>query len=334
MNWSKGFAAAYYYTVVDPATWRDTSRHELTGGSVSRTDSNLLQSASIDVTDLPSDGEVWIRVWLDTKQKEDGAHEALFTGLMSAPAVQWDGNRKSYQAECYSVLKPAADILLSRGWYAAAGANGARTAANLLAAGAAPVDYAENAPHLKTSIVAENNESHLTMAWKILNAIGWRIRIDGSGRIHIVPKAAERSTELDSIDNDIMELSVSDTRDWFDCPNVFRAESGDLTAIARDEDENSRLSIQNRGREVWAEESNCKLNDGESLQEYAVRMLREKQSPGRTVSYSRRYLPDVTVGDIVRIHYPRQNIDADFRITSQDIEFGYGARTTEEAVMV
>lgn len=334
MDWNKGFAATYYYSVVDPSTWRDISRHELTGGSVSRTDSNLLQSASINVTDLPADGEVWIRVWLDTKQKEDGAHEALFTGLMSVPAVQWDGNRKSYQAECYSVLKPAADILLSRGWYAAAGANGARTAANLLSAGAAPVEYAESSPHLTSSIVAENNESHLTMAWKILNAIGWRLRIDGRGVIHVEPQATEAAGSLDSIDNDIMELDVSDTRDWFECPNVFRAESGDLTAIARDEDINSSLSIPSRGREVWAEENNCKLNDGESLQEYALRMLREKQAPARTVSYSRRYLPDITVGDIVRIHYPRQNIDADFRVTSQDIEFGYGARTTEEAVML
>ncbi len=334
MNWNDGFSAAYYYTIVDSTTWRDTTRHELTGGSVSRTDSNLMQSASVDITELPSETETWIRVYLDARQQKDGAHEALFTGLMTAPTVEWDGNRKSYKSECYSVLKPAADILLGRGWYAAAGANGARAAATLLSAGAAPVEYAENSPHLTSSIVAENNETNLSMAWKILNAIGWRIRITGDGVIHITPKASERSAELDSLGNDIVELSVSDTRDWFRCPNVFRAESGDLTAIARDEDENSRISVSGRGREVWAEERDCKLNDGESLQEYALRRLREEQSPARTVSYSRRYLPDVSVGDIVRIHYPKQHIEADFRISSQSIEFGYGARTSEEAVMI
>ena len=334
MNWNEGFSSRFYYTVVDPASWRDIARHELTGGSVSRTASNLLQSADIDITDLPSDGEEWIRIWLDARQGNDGAHEELFTGLMSAPAVDWDGNRKSYKAECYSVLKPAADILLDRGWYAAAGVNGAYIAYQLLSAGPAPVTYADSAPALSSSIVAEQGETNLSMAWKIINAIGWQIRISGSGEISIEPLTSDPAAELDSIANDIVELSVKDKRDWFSCPNVFRAESGGLTAIARDEDEDSTLSIPSRGREIWAEERSCKLSDGEGLEEYAVRRLRELQSPARTVSYSRRYLPDVSVGDIVRMHYPRQNIDDLFRVESQKIELGYGARVSEEGRMV
>lgn len=334
MNWNEGFSARYYYTVVDPSTWRDLSRHELTGGTVMRTDSNLLQSATINVTDLPTENEAWIRVWLDARQGKDGAHEALFTGLMSAPVVDWDGNRKSYQTECYSVLKPAADILLDRGWYAAAGVNAALLISNLLKAGPAPVICEDEAPHLLESIVAENNETNLTMVWKILNAIGWQLRILGSGNIRIEPKPAEPTITLDSVGNDIVELSVKDTRDWFSCPNVFRAESGDRIAVVRDDDENSPLSTVSRGREIWAEERDVKLADNEGIETYARRKLAELQSPARTISYTRRYLPTVSVGDLVTVHYPKQHIEADFRISSQSIEFGYGARTSEEAVMV
>lgn len=334
MNWSKGFSAKYYYTVVNPTTWKDISRHELTGGSITRSDSNLLQSARIDLTDLPTEGEAWVRVYLEATQEADGIREPLFTGIMSVPAVEWDGNRKSYSAECYSALKPAADVLLSRGWYAAAGVNGAEAAAGLLAVGAAPVKCEENAPRLATSIVAEDGETNLTMAWKIVEAIGWRIRISGDGTIRILPAASEAAATFDSIGNDIVELSVTDTRDWFSCPNVFRAESGDMTAIARDDDEGSSLSTVRRGREIWAEERNCKLNDGESLAGYAARRLKALQSPARTISYSRRFLPDISVGDLVNLNYSKQNISAVFRISSQTIDLGYGARTSEEAVML
>lgn len=334
MNWSKGFSAKYYYTVVDPTTWKDISRHELTGGSITRSDSNLLQSARIDLTDLPAEGEAWVRVYLEATQEADGIREPLFTGIMSVPAVEWDGDRKSYSAECYSALKPAADVLLSRGWYAAAGVIGAEAAAGLLAVGAAPVKCEENAPRLATSIVAEDGETNLTMAWKIVEAIGWRIRISGDGTIRILPAASEAAATFDSIGNDIVELSVTDTRDWFSCPNVFRAESGDMTAIARDDDEGSSLSTVRRGREIWAEERNCKLNDGESLAGYAARRLKALQSPARTISYSRRFLPDISVGDLVNLNYPKQNISAVFRISSQTIDLGYGARTSEEAVML
>ena len=48
MNWAKGFEATYYMTLVDRNTWKDTERIEITGGSVSRSDSNLIESADID----------------------------------------------------------------------------------------------------------------------------------------------------------------------------------------------------------------------------------------------------------------------------------------------
>ena len=53
MEWNKGFSARYYYTVVDAASWRDMERHELTGGSVSKNTTSLMESAGLDLTDVP-----------------------------------------------------------------------------------------------------------------------------------------------------------------------------------------------------------------------------------------------------------------------------------------
>ena len=330
MDWFRGFSAQYYCTVVDPQSWRDIRRIELTDGMVTKTNSNLMESADLGITELPEGIETWVRVWFNAKQGDDGAHEAVFTGLMSAPSVSWNGVRSDHKVECYSVLKPASDILLPKGWYAPAGSNGARLSAELLGAGMAPVTYADASPMLLGSIIAENNETNLSMARKIVDAIGWRIRISGYGEISIEPKATEPNVILDALANDCVEMEVTDTRDLFSCPNVFRASRDKLTAIARDDDPNSPLSTVSRGREIWKEETSCKLNTGESLAEYTQRRLKELQAPARVISYKRRFIPNLLPGDAVRIHYPAQNINDSFRVASQKIELGYNARTAEE----
>ena len=334
MNWNNGFTSRYYLTIVDAASWRDLDRYELTGGTISKTPDSLMESADLDMVRIPADVEAWVRIYLDARQTGAGSHEAVFTGLLSAPSTDWDGNRGSHKVECYSVLKPAADVLLPRGWYAPAGMNGAAQAAQLLRIGAAPVEYEENAPGLSSSIVAEDGESNLTMARKIVDAIGWRIRIEGSGRIAIMPKSEEPVASFDSLENDCVELSITDQRDWFSCPNVFRAVNNDMVAVARDDDPERALSTVSRGREIWKEEQSCILNDGESLEEYAVRRLKEEQRPSRVANYQRRFHPDVVPGDAVRLHFAAQAIDGAFRVRSQRIELGYGARTEEESEQI
>lgn len=331
MQWNKGFTARYIYTVVDPATWKDVEIHDdIISGSIMKTADGLMESADITFTALPSEGEVWARVYLTATQESGGSREALFTGLLQAPATDWNGTREEHSAAMYSVLKPAEDVLLSRGWYAPAGTSGAQLAAQLLSVGPAPVEYADASPTLSSAIVAENNETNLSMARKIIDAIGWRIRISGDGTVNICPTASERAVLLDPLENDVVELSVTDSQDWYACPNVLRVVNGNRTEVARDDDPDSRYSTIARGREIWAEESKPSQNSFESLREYAARRLREMQRPTRSVTYSRRFIPDLYPGDIVGLHYPAQRIDGDFVISSQSIDLGYGARTSEE----
>ena len=46
-------------------------------------------------------------------------------------------------------------------------------------------------------------------------------------------------------------------------------------------------------------------------------------------SLSRRYHPDANVGDLIRLHYPKQGIDGVFQITEQSVDVGSG-KTSEE----
>lgn len=336
MNWNNGFSSIYYATVVDPQSWLDTmdngrARFEIMSGDINRSASGLRESADIQCRNRRPKGEQWIRIYLDAKQGGTSVHTALFTGLAISPERDIDGRREDNPLECYSVLKACEDVMLPLGWFAPANSNGAELVKSLLEETTpAPVEIEGVSPKLREHIVAEADENHLSMADKILVSIGWRLRIQGDGRITICPPATEISGSFDSIENDSIRPQVNIKDDWYSCPNVFRATSGDVSATARDSSADSALSTVNRGREVWANDNNCNLSDGESLGDYARRRLTELQRHATSANYSRRYDPKILVTDKVRLNYPEQDIIGDFVVVSQKISLGFGAETSEE----
>ena len=189
----------------------------------------------------------------------------------------------------------------------------------------------DNLPLLSDTIIAEDNETNLSMIDKILYAMNWRIVLEGDGTIRITNVADSVSDVFDNLYNDILEMDITITNNWFDVPNVFRAVGSGISSIARDEDPDSPFSIQNRGREIWMGETDCVLNDGEKITEYAERRLKEEQNIHKTLDYSRRYKPDIHIGDAVWISYPEQQISGAFVITSQTINLGYGGSVSEQA---
>lgn len=334
MDWNKGFSAKYYARILDRIAWRETKQIELVGGSVTRSNIDLRQNSELSCVDFNPDTELWIRVWLDVRQGNDSAHIPLFTGLTSSPDRDYDGNLQTNSIQCYSVLQPLQDIFLPRGWYAPAGASASTLLKVLMSVTPAPVSFVGVTPQLKNNIIAEDDETNLTMADKILKAINWRLKIDGSGHIQVCEQAISPVAVIDPINNDVIEPQVKVKKDWYSCPNVFRAIDEDEEVVVKDNNLNSPLSIVNRGREIWAQETSCDLNLGENLTDYARRRLKELQQTAFTVSYSRRFIPDVFPADIVRLNYPQQQVTGNFGIVSQKIELGYGARTEEEVVQL
>ena len=330
IDWTKGFSASYHAALVDPATWRDVGRIEIISGSVTRNDESLRQSADVTCRDFDASKERWIRIYLDAAQNENGERQALFTGLATSPEESINGTITEHPLQCYSVLKPAEDILLMRGWYAPAEINGADLIRQLLAVCPCPVVAEPGAPSLSEAIVAEDGESNLSMVGKILDAIDWRLRILGNGTVHICPPPSQPVKILNVNRGDTIEPKITVTNDWFECPNVFRAVSEELSAVARDDSPDSPLSTVNRGREVWMEETSCDLSDSETIADYALRRLNEEQRRYMTASYSRRFDPDILPSDLVLLHYPRQKVDGLFRVTSQTISLTHGAATSEE----
>ena len=337
MDWSKGYTVFHYACIVDPITWKDTERIEIEQGSISRGQNSLIQSASIDCREseeINLESEKWIRIYADIRQTEDNYHGAIFTGLVSTSSKNIDGAKIKYSAQCYSVLKPAEDILLDRGWYASAGTEASTLIKKLLTVSKAPIIVDGVRGELPENIVAENNETNMSMAQKILDAMHWNLSIDGNGFITIraFPTIDNNSVIFDATDNDCLETSITVDYDWFSCPNVFRAVQDTAIAVAKDEKEDSPFSIKNRGREIWKEETNCVLQTNETLANYAKRKLVEEQNIHYNISYTRRFHPDVDVYDIIRLNYPEQDIVGFFEVTSQTITLGHAVSVSETAV--
>lgn len=337
MEWNKGYSSKYYATVVDPNSWGDIDVIEIIDGNIKIEPTGLRCSADLTCSQFDDSVETLIRVWLDTTQDGSrGSHTPLFTGYACSPDRKLEGRIEKRTLQCYSVLLPCDDILLPRGWYAPVNANGITLIKNLLQPAKAiiKVDSDDTNVILANSIVAESGSTNLTMIESILTAIDWRMQIDGSGVIHLSKYDENPVVKFDSMNNDILEPSITIDHDWFNCPNVLRVILDEKVAIAYDYDSNTPVSINNRGREVWAEEDSVTLNNNESLQAYAHRRLKELQRVSTKISYDRRYIPDISVTDVITLNYPDQNLVGNYMISSQSITLGYNAKTAEEVVRV
>ena len=133
------------------------------------------------------------------------------------------------------------------------------------------------------------------------------------------------------------ELDVD--RDLYGIPNVVEViySSGNeiYTARVENNDENSPISIPNRGREIIHRETNpSMLGDPtqNQIDEYAKQLLRNLSTLEYTISYKHGYCP-VRLGDCVRLNYKKaglKNVKA--KVISQSIECTSGCPVTEKAV--
>ena len=327
MDWNQGFEASFYMARVNAITWHDTGHINITGASITKSTDGLRESANVDCRNFDYGIEQLVRLWAIIRQNGAVERHALFTGYTSCPKQHYNGMIVETPLECYSVLKAADDVLLPRGWYAGAGRNGAELVGELLSVNNTPVTIQGESPVLMYHIVAESGETNRTMADKILQAIGWRLRIAGDGTVTVCELPTDVSARFGQ-DYDVIEPEFDVEQDLFSCPNIFRAISNGMSAVAVD-DSDGQLSTISRGREVWAEETSCSLNDSETLAEYAVRRLRELQAVTTSVPYTRRYHPDVVPGDMVDLSYPGHGLTGTYTVQEQKITVGNGIPVEE-----
>lgn len=329
MNYDKGYTAAFYAVFIDPDTWTDTERFELLSGSISRSEDGLRQNATLNVRDYDEPIDRYIRIYMEAEQSGDRALVPLFTGIATTPGDEHSDAQVEIHLEAYSPLKDVEDSEKLRiGYYVPAGANGADAIKKLLRYCKAPVEVIGDAPSLSEAIIAEQNETGVTMIERILETINWQMQIRGDGTIVLSDRNAREPVILMAPDeHDIIETSYSHTKDGFECPNVVTCTSSTGEWTETDEDPESELSTVSRGRTIVHLEENVSLADNENLVAYTIRTLKELQARSESYSYSRAYYPGVNVGDLVQFDYP--GIEGVYEVESQSVELTHCSKVSE-----
>ena len=107
----------------------------------------------------------------------------------------------------------------------------------------------------------------------------------------------------------LVHPGLSRSIDFYRTPNVFICvcdnpeKTATLTAIARNTNNYSPLSVQNRGREIIQLEHLDNIANQEALQQYANKLLFNSLMTGEVIEVTTSLLPGWGAGDVVSLHY-------------------------------
>ena len=171
----------------------------------------------------------------------------------------------------------------------------------------------------------------------------FKFGLDEMGRILFLPEQDTASLQpvwtYDDSNSSILYPDFDMDHDLYGIPNVvevlYSGESGYYYSRVENNDENSPISIKNRGREIIHRVTNPDISGNPTqdyIDQYATKLLRELSCLEYTISYTHGYCP-VRIGDCVRLNYERAGItDVKAKVINQTIKCESGCPVTEKAV--
>ena len=259
----------------------------------------------------------WISDEIQPRLVIDGAEYPLGVFMPATPRAADDGLTETVRVEaydrCWRVRDTTTDTLL----YWEAGTLYLDAIEQLLlAAGVSAVLATAN-----TAVFAEDREdwdvgtSYLEIVNQLLQEINYLpLHFDQSGaailRPATVPTAANIDHVLDATAAGTRVLpGISRETDIFSAPNYFIVtcanpdKEGLMVATAANENPQSPLSVQRRGRRICELTRVDNVADQDELQAYAEKLRDDSLITGESVSVSTALLPGWSVNDVVALHY-------------------------------
>lgn len=335
IDWSRSYSATWRTFRVDVATWADGAlvggvdsvevRRDCTGAAP------LVESGTVAVTgeELP---EGYYRVVLTARQDGATARADVCTLLLASTGGTTRHGVATRRMEGRSVLWPAHTSFLPDGAYAPEGADGAAYVRDLLAGClAAPVTVDGGGFALSDNVVFQLGSRALEAAWLVLRAGGWTMQVHGDGSVHLLPMPTEPALLLDTSMAAMVRPGTDWELDYTDVPNRYTAVSGRDSATVTNDDPASPTSTVTRGYVHEARDGSPVLVDGETLEAYARRRLREESTVESPRTYERKYDPGVLTDDVVRASIPAAGLVGDMRVRAQTLRCGSGIEMTERA---
>lgn len=334
-DWTKSMTQTFEYYIVNPNSWRDEKPLKFVkSSSIDRDeDTDTLGSMSIDMDE--DIGEAWVRVYLVTIQNGVTERHPLGTFLVQTPLMDTDGKNKSYSADAYTPLIILKEKLPDLGYYIDKDSN------ILDIVYEKTVNNIEHVPVVKTSgkdtlandFVADPEDTWFKFLSDLLANADYKFGLDEMGRVVFLPKqeldALQPVWTFDDDNSSILYPDLTSENDFYGIPNVVQVtcSSGGaiFTATVENNNPNSPVSIQNRGRRIYYRDTNPNIvgvvtKENGKVKEYAEKLLKELSTVERRITFTHGYCP-VRVGDAVRLNYTRAGIhNVKAKVVSQSIE--------------
>lgn len=356
-DWTKSMSQSYEYYTVEPTTLADLKRLDnVKSASFSRdADTETLGSATIDVTN--SIGETYIRGYLKTIQNGVTEKQSLGTVLVQTPSSTFNGLIMNVSMDAYTPLIELKEKRPPLGYTIRKGTRIMDAAYRIIRENArVPVNAVEpklvmnsdgevvdESPTLQYDFVANTDDTWLSFVRDLIANARYELGLDETGRVLFLPIQEMESLQpvwtYDDGNSSILLPELTMDHDLYGIPNVVEviySYGGDYkTAIAKNEDPNSPVSIVSRGREIVYRDTQPSLAGyvtQDQIQGYAERLLRSLSSIEYTVSYTHGYCP-VRVGDCVRLNYGKAGIkNVKAKVISQNIRCTLPCQVSEKAV--
>ena len=343
-DWKRSMQQTFEYYVVDPGTWKDTTKITVVKTSTINRDAEVetLGSASIDVTDLL--GECYIRIYLVTNQNGIEEKHPLGTFLVQTPSSNFDGKIREVTMDAYTPLLEMKENQPPLGYAILKNENIMDNAYRICDEQTrAPVVKPECSETLYNDFVANTDDTYLSFTRDLMANAKYNLNVDEMGRVLFAPQQETASLQpvatFDDGNSSILHPPVTITHDIFDIPNVveviYTNGSTSYHAIVKNEDPNSPTSIVNRGREIKHRDTNPSMMGIPSelqVKDYAERLLKEMSTVEYMVTFTHGYYP-VRLGDCVRLDYKRAGLNnVKAKVISQSIKCEPGCPVTAKAV--
>lgn len=339
IDWTQAYGVDWRLVEVNVDTWASGSTVPFVQSvSISRDctdDYPLLETATLEKT---SDEEYFKPGYyrLEAVFDQNGLKErqAIMTMICESDSGKRNHGRIDLEVDGLSVLQPAKDHHLLAGEYVPKGANAPQRAADYLRRCVKAPVRVEGSFIIDDYLVLDADISYIKAAWIILDAADWCMQIEGDGTIVIKDKPKDPTLLLDRAHAKIVMPELTFDNDLSEVPNMYIAVDQGVTAIARNDDPDSRTSIPYRGRIVdEIDRSPVRIN-GETLDAYARRMLEKKSTIVKTRRYNREWWPEVYPFSIVRGTLSTEGLVGDMRVLTQSFKFGNGILVSETAGIV
>ena len=342
-DWLSSMQQTFEYYTVDPGTWKDDKKLDnVKSCTISRDlGTETLGSATIEVTE--SVGECYIRVYMLAIQNGVTEKIPLGTFLVQTPSSSFNGKVRNVTMDAYTPLLELKENPTELGYSLLKGDNTMEKAYMIAREKMrAPVVQTESSHTLFNDFVANTNDTWLTFLSDLIANAKFHFDLDELGRVLFAPKQ-----EMDSLqpvwtynddNSSILLPDIKMDHDYYGIPNVveviYSSDKEIYYGKAVNDDINSPLSIQNRGRTIRKIVTNP---DGlgnptnNQIHEYAEQLLKELSTVEYTISYTHGYCP-VRLGDCVRLNYTRAGItNVKAKVTSQSIKCEPGCQVSETA---